>query len=718
VLAEENGLTDPDAPIEEGTVIQVPNEVLSLSNSSGSFKPFNIADAIGDTQPTQPAPPRPKKKGCGVLGQILMIVVAIVVTYFTAGATSGFFAGALGSTGGAVATAATAAAAGSIASQGVGIAIGAQDSFSWKAVATAALTAGITQGIGLDKFDLIKGASGAGAEFVNAAARGLTANAIGQGVNIAMGLQKSFDWRGVVSAALEAPLASYIGDKFQGERFTTWGPGSIGHTMAHAALGAGIAAIRGQDPWAGAIGGASEALFSGLLPPGGGDFFDQTLRGGVTQLAAAGVAAAFGRDPMAAAHAAQNAYENNYLRHAETMRLVDAERRLRRNPNDQEARALRDRLIALDHQRDDDLEDALLSGDTERYQQLAADAAHAALEFLQLGNPFKYFRVPHGAFDQAAYQTFEQYGQKTLSMGSLHGYLSVNGWGDASHPQLQAWADIAKGSFDLFARLGRGDFGALFHAGRPDHREIAQIGGAWFYEENRFVGTLDNVSNSALAALGVAAVGIAGGDAETMYRVSQAGAALGGLMLVAAASRARVTIAPVRNPAAAGGLSPRSFGLQTIAEDPQLLRMWNDAMRSAASSRIENGYQRYLQALSRGETPSQRMLEDAFGSVNSRFVTSARGAGYNIAEVHHWNYGKTDNPTLIVDPRNLVPVPSRAMHIDIHRQTSSGTNFFVDPIAPQHRLDIQGWYTPLAPRPPVAPAPATSTQPQPQPPRP
>ena len=119
VLAEENGLTDPDAAIEEGTVIQVPNEVLSLSNSSGSFKPFNIADAIGDTTPTQPAPPQPKKKGCGVLGQILMIVVAIVVTIYTAGAlageTSALLAG--GGTATTVGAAGTAALTGGLAGE-------------------------------------------------------------------------------------------------------------------------------------------------------------------------------------------------------------------------------------------------------------------------------------------------------------------------------------------------------------------------------------------------------------------------------------------------------------------------------------------------------------------------------------------------------------------------------------------------------------------------
>jgi len=106
---------------------------------------------------------------------IIVIIVAIVVTYLTWGSTSEFWAGVLANMGastttaasvGAALSAATAAALGSVASQAVGIAIGVQDKFSWKSVAVAALTAGITKGIGVDKLALV-GDKVAGADVFN-----------------------------------------------------------------------------------------------------------------------------------------------------------------------------------------------------------------------------------------------------------------------------------------------------------------------------------------------------------------------------------------------------------------------------------------------------------------------------------------------------------------------------------------------------------------------
>lgn len=145
-------------------------------------------------------------------------------------------------------------------------------------------------------------------------------------------------------------------------------------------------------------------------------------------------------------------------------------------------------------------------------------------------------------------------------------------------------------------------------------------------------------------------------------------------------------------------LTPQSFGYSTVAENEKTLKMWNDAMRSAANSRRENGYMRYLDALAKGETPDQKMLEQAFGAVNSRFMKAARAEGMEVAEVHHWNYGKIDYPTQVVDPRNLVPVPTRAAHEALHRATSLTTDIWAGRINPQHVIDIDGWYTPLAPR--------------------
>ena len=145
-------------------------------------------------------------------------------------------------------------------------------------------------------------------------------------------------------------------------------------------------------------------------------------------------------------------------------------------------------------------------------------------------------------------------------------------------------------------------------------------------------------------------------------------------------------------------LVPQSFGFSTVADNPQSLQMWNDAMRSAASANRPNGYTRYLDTLASGQNPSQQILEDAFSAVNSRFVKSAREAGQEIAQVHHWNFGKTDFPTQIVDPRHLVPVPSREAHQLIHQQTSATSNIWVGPISPLHRIEIPEWSTPLAPK--------------------
>jgi filamentous hemagglutinin len=148
----------------------------------------------------------------------------------------------------------------------------------------------------------------------------------------------------------------------------------------------------------------------------------------------------------------------------------------------------------------------------------------------------------------------------------------------------------------------------------------------------------------------------------------------------------------------AGGITSQSLGYSTVADSPQTLRMWNDALKSAANSSRENGYMRYLDVLERGEAPTQKVLENAFSAVNKRFTASAREAGIEVAEVHHWNYGKTDFPTQIVDPRNLVIAPTRDIHQSFHSATSLTTDIWGGPINPLHQIHIENWYTPLAPR--------------------
>ncbi len=76
--------------------------------------------------------------------------------------------------------------------------------------------------------------------------------------------------------------------------------------------------------------------------------------------------------------------------------------------------------------------------------------------------------------------------------------------------------------------------------------------------------------------------------------------------------------------------------------------MWNDSLKAAAESTRDNAYKRLLQALDRGETPTKKMLDDAFKVVNGKFLESYRAAGNEAVAVHHWNFNRNDFPNLSV----------------------------------------------------------------------
>jgi hypothetical protein len=81
------------------------------------------------------------------------------------------------------------------------MAMGNVKEFSWSAVATSALTAGLTQGI--SPVD--------GADWYVKAGYAAARNVVGQGVSIAMGQQEKFDWRSVATSAIAAPMAQAVG---------------------------------------------------------------------------------------------------------------------------------------------------------------------------------------------------------------------------------------------------------------------------------------------------------------------------------------------------------------------------------------------------------------------------------------------------------------------------------------------------------------------------
>jgi hypothetical protein len=57
MLAQENGIRS-SAELRAGQLLQVPNRLANVHNTSDTFRPYDASQAIGDTQPTTPKPPK------------------------------------------------------------------------------------------------------------------------------------------------------------------------------------------------------------------------------------------------------------------------------------------------------------------------------------------------------------------------------------------------------------------------------------------------------------------------------------------------------------------------------------------------------------------------------------------------------------------------------------------------------------------------------------
>uniref|UniRef100_A0A486XUH9 Rhs family protein n=1 Tax=Rheinheimera sp. BAL341 TaxID=1708203 RepID=A0A486XUH9_9GAMM len=253
---------------------------------------MQLAQIIGDTTPTLPYVPAPSDAGCGTVGTIIMVAVAVALTVVTAGAAAAAMGGVVGSTGfmsagaavlggaaaGGSAIAGVAAAAiggfvGSVGSQLVGKAMGVVDSFSLKNALVSGITAGATAGVGSAMSVGTTATSGtfingAKAATENTAATLATLNGLGKvtmaasnvGFNIAanklVGNQASFSWRNVATSAVSAGAMHglSLNDQYSAfERFSQSGDmvaGSLSGTLsgiAGAAIGYGAGKLIQQS---------------------------------------------------------------------------------------------------------------------------------------------------------------------------------------------------------------------------------------------------------------------------------------------------------------------------------------------------------------------------------------------------------------------------------------------------------------------------------------
>jgi YD repeat-containing protein len=240
-IAEANGISG-DRDLRVGQTLSVPAGVGTVHNDGDSFKPYDPSKITGDTTPNLPTPSG--GGGCGGLGLVLVVIVAVAVTVVTAGAaaiamgavttsTVGAGLGQIAAAGAAVATGTTVAgvsvagagfmaagaaaiggAAGSIASQGVAIAMGMQESLNWRQVGLSAVGSAIGSGIGKQ--------IGAAAHTSNAismqrVAQTAFTGAMTQAVGVATGLQDSFNWRGVAASAIGSAIGQGVSSAMDAE---------------------------------------------------------------------------------------------------------------------------------------------------------------------------------------------------------------------------------------------------------------------------------------------------------------------------------------------------------------------------------------------------------------------------------------------------------------------------------------------------------------------
>ena len=150
LIANANGLRG-DQDLRIGQTLVIPSRVGGVHNTADTFKPYDPSKVVGDTTPNLPVPQSDGGGGCGALGIILTIViviVAVVVTVYTAGAATAALSPLLGTVGGALVGGAVGGAVGSIVSQGLSMAVGLQEDFSWSQVAMGALSGAVGAGVG------------------------------------------------------------------------------------------------------------------------------------------------------------------------------------------------------------------------------------------------------------------------------------------------------------------------------------------------------------------------------------------------------------------------------------------------------------------------------------------------------------------------------------------------------------------------------------------
>lgn len=187
LIADANGIIADQ--FQEGSRILIPAREVAGGNRNDTLKPYNPGEIIGNTTPNMPMPAGPD--GCGMVGSIVTVAVAIILAIATKGYTSPYLKVAI-------------AAASATAGQYAAVAAGEQDKVNWKSVALSTITAGVMPG----NFSIVND------PYVNAALNGMLRNVVTQGIGIAINLQQDFSWTSLAAAGVGSAVGQRVGEEF------------------------------------------------------------------------------------------------------------------------------------------------------------------------------------------------------------------------------------------------------------------------------------------------------------------------------------------------------------------------------------------------------------------------------------------------------------------------------------------------------------------------
>ncbi len=228
VLAQANGLGDPDEALTAGTALNAPSVSVN-KNDAGTFRPYNPAEAIGSTSPELPFID-PPKQGCNVLATLIVVAVTAAVMAAMGPAGGGFIGGFVGN----------------LAGQVAGMALGVTDHISLRSAIgsglTAALTAGIAGKLGGTTSQLVEKAATVGDVSMAkiAASALLTAGANVAGSRVS---GTAFSWKAIAANAVSDVVSASLGHALHLKSSDTHGnAGDFRNTFANRMVG-GIVSV-------------------------------------------------------------------------------------------------------------------------------------------------------------------------------------------------------------------------------------------------------------------------------------------------------------------------------------------------------------------------------------------------------------------------------------------------------------------------------------------